>query len=483
MSEKKAFAEERELYNGREHISMRKIFVKMIAISAIPLLVMGLAICGISIFSYTDVIEEEIREELRTTAYGVSDNYNYLDPGDYAQNEDGKILKGDTVVSGKLTQMQVEIIRNGLVCTFFYGDTRIDTSVVDISGNNMAGTKMGEEIYNSIYNDGKEIFIDNIDLGGRKYYGYYIPVFNSDGNAKACFFAGKLRSDVMKRINTIASMMIWVALIVILIGIIISAFLIIYLVNNLYKKIGEDKEVAIKSEVGKVQEDFLILVDRELRSSMDEILIMDEKLLAEELTPVVRDKALGIKDSTNEMNVALNSIVDYSKLESEKIALEKRAYELRELIEGCKRNIIAGIERKKLELSIDIPEDIPSFLRGDVAKIRQILNNILINSVKYTYEGGVDLSVSYRQITPALIDLSFTIKDTGIGIRSEDIDTLFSSLGKIGSNKSTVVKGTGLGLLICKRLVTLMDGRISVESEIGTGTTFKVTLPQEVVED
>lgn len=146
MSEKRPFSEERVLYNGREHISMRKIFAKMIVISALPLLVMGLAISGISIFSYTDVIEEEIREELRTTAYGVSDNYNYLDSGDYSQREDGKILKGDTVISGKLTQMQVEIIRNGLVCTFFYGDTRIDTSVVDVSGNNMSGTKMSEEI-------------------------------------------------------------------------------------------------------------------------------------------------------------------------------------------------------------------------------------------------------------------------------------------------------------------------------------------------
>lgn len=483
MSDGMQPAEENMLKVGKELISMRRVFARIVIISALPLLIMGLVICCISVFSYTDVVEEEIREELRTTAYGVSDNYNYLDPGDYSENEKGEILKGDTVVSGKLTQMQVEIIRNGLVCTFFYGDKRIDTSVVDISGKNMAGTKMSEEIYNSIYGSGKELFVENIELGGRNYYGYYIPVFNGDGTTKACFFAGKLRSDVMKRISSITSMMVWVGFIVILIGIIISAFLAVYLVNSLYKRFDEEKELSVKKEVGKVQEEFLTLVGREIRGSMDEILIMDEKLLSENPTPSIRDKALGIKDSTNEMIVAFNSIYDYSKLESERIEIEKRAYELKELIEGCKRNVIAGIERKKLDFMVDMPEDIPSFLRGDYAKLKQILNNILINSVKYTYEGGISMSVSARTIRPGMIDLSFVIKDTGIGIRSEDLDTLFTSTGKTGSSKSVGIKGTGLGLLICKKLVTLMDGRISVESDIGTGTTFRVTLPQEVIQD
>lgn len=483
MGEEKNNVEVNFIGVGKESVSMRRVFSKIVAISILPLLCMGLTICGISIFKYTDLVEEEIRDELRMTAYGVCDNYNYLDDGDYSEGENGEIKKGDTVVSGKLTQMQAEIIRNGLVCTFFYGDERIDTSVVDVSGANMAGTRMNEEVYNSIYISGKEIFIDNLELGGRKYYGYYIPVFNSDGTAKACFFAGKLRSDVMGRINEIASLMGWVGLIVILIGIIISAFLAIYLVNSLYKKFGEDKEMSIKKEVGKVQEDFLTLVGREIRGSMDDIIILDEKLLAEDPAPIIRDKALGIKDITNEMIIAYNSVHDYSKLESETTVIEKRPYEVKELLESCKRNIIAGIERKKLGFEIEIAEDVPSFLRGDAAKLKQILNNLLINSVKYTYEGQVKISVMSRRITPDVVDLSFTVKDTGIGIRSEDIDNLFTSFGKTGNSKSVAIKGTGLGLLTCKKLVNLMDGRISVESDMGNGTTFKVTLPQEVIEN
>ena len=123
----------------------------------------------------------------------------------------------------------------------------------------------------------------------------------------------------------------------------------------------------------------------------------------------------------------------------------------------------------------------PRFLKGDYAKIRQILDNLLENAVKYTYEGSINLDIGYRTITPDKIDVIFLIKDTGVGIRSEDAEKLFLSIGKVGQFKNISIKGTGLGLLICKRLVSIMDGHISVESEIGRGSAFKFIVPQDVV--
>lgn len=477
MEENQAKAKTKTLF------SMRNVFIKIVAISIIPVILMGVISCVVFILRYNEIIEEEIREELRTTAYGLSDNFNYLDHGDYYKASNGDIYKGETVVSGKLTQMQVEIIRNGLVCTFFYEDSRIDTSVIDISGKNMSGTKMDEEIYKSIYESGREVFAEKIVLGGREYYGYYIPVFNSDGTAKACFFAGKLRQDVMDRVGGIASMMIWIGIFIVLSGIVISVFLAIYLVNNVYKRLGEERDDSIKKEVGKLQEEYLNLVKREIDGSLDEITILNDKLLSEDLSGTAKDKALGIKECTNDIKVAFNTVNNYSHLESGNTNVEVRAYNIINLIEDCKSGVTAGIERKNLTLSTEFAEDLPEFLRGDSVKMKQIIDNLLINAVKYTYEGGVDIHVASRTIRPGVVDLLITIKDTGIGIRKEDIDKLFSSFGKTGMNKEAGIKGTGLGLLICKRLVNLMDGRISVESDLGTGTTFKVAIPQEVVQE
>ena len=100
----------------------------------------------------------------------------------------------------------------------------------------------------------------------------------------------------------------------------------------------------------------------------------------------------------------------------------------------------------------------PNFLKGDAQKIRQILDNILENAVKYTFSGSIMLEIGYRKISPEKIDVTFSVTDTGAGIRKEEAEKLFYSIGKVGENKNINIKGTGLGLLICKRLVMLLDG-------------------------
>lgn len=181
------------------------------------------------------------------------------------------------------------------------------------------------------------------------------------------------------------------------------------------------------------------------------------------------------------MLISFNSIRDYSLLESGDISIEEEDYELTKLVEECCKKVSPGAQRKSLDFNVNYDEDMPDYLRGDCEKIRQILVNLLENAVKYTYDGSVSLDIGYRKIRADKVDVTFIVRDTGVGIRKEDAQKLFSYLGKVSKDKDVSIKGTGLGLLICRQLASLLDGKISVDSEIGKGSTFKFTVPQNVL--
>ncbi|MBO4889904.1 MAG: cache domain-containing protein [Lachnospiraceae bacterium] len=466
---------------GREFRSMRRMFLRIIIIAIIPLFVMGVAFCAFANIRIKRILEDEIKKELRSAAFGLDRNYSLIDDGDYVKKEDGLIYKGDHKASGRIATIGDELLNNGLVCTFFFGDTRIDTTVYDEAGNNMAGTKLDVEIYRRLYETGDALFCDEIDLGGNKYYGYYIPHRNSNGEVAVIFFAGKLKSEVMGRVwdATVSTLWIWLSILVI--GIIILLFCTIYMVGYLFKHFKNEEIESIKALAAKEQMEFMTLVSREVRDSVDSITVLSDRILSEDHSQETRDKVLGIKEAINSMMTSFNSIQDYSKLEAGETEVAADEYELTELVDGCCKKASPGIERKGLDFKLSYDESMPNYLKGDQAKIRQILDNLLENAVKYTYEGGIGLDIGYRNITSGKIDVTFTIKDTGIGIRKEDAEKLFLSIGKVGQSKNISIKGTGLGLLICKRLVSIMDGRISVNSEIGKGSEFRFTIPQDVL--
>ena len=136
---------------GREFRSMRRMFLRIIIIAIIPLFVMGVAFCAFANIRIKRILEDEIKKELRSAAFGLDRNYSLIDDGDYVKKEDGLIYKGDHKASGRIATIGDELLNNGLVCTFFFGDTRIDTTVYDEAGNNMAGTKLDVEIYRRLY--------------------------------------------------------------------------------------------------------------------------------------------------------------------------------------------------------------------------------------------------------------------------------------------------------------------------------------------
>ncbi len=467
--------------NGREAVSMRKAFLMVVGISIIPLLIMGIATSVIANLNVRKALEEEIRKEIRMAAYGLGKSYTMSDPGDFEKREDGIIYKGSKMASGNLNIISNELLENGLVCTFFYEDTRVDTTVVDSSGKSMVGTKLDESIYKTLREKGEELFCESVNLGGRTYYGYYIPYRNSNGEVNAIFFAGKLRSDVDESLWDLTGKLLWIELAILVIGIIVSMVCSMNMVSFLYKHFKDEETSNINKITAKSRMDFMTLINREVRDPIDAITVLSDRILDTESSPEIREQVLGIKEASNSMLISFNSIKEYSKLESGELTVDVDEYEITKLVKECCKKINPGIERKGLELNVNYDTRMPNFLKGDRAKIRQVLDNLLENAVKYTYDGNVNLEVGFRKIAAEKIDVSFTIKDTGVGIRKEDAEKLFSSIGKVGDNKDVSIKGTGLGLLICKRLVSILDGRIQVESEIGKGSTFTFTIPQDVI--
>ena len=478
---KKEYKSEENRELGTYVRSMRSVFLRIIGIMIIPLIVMGVAVCIFENIYFRNILEDEVKHELRTAAYGLSEYYNLIDPGDYEKRENGEIYKGDKNVTGLLDKMGAELIKTGLDATFFYEDVRIETTITDQSGVNMAGTKLDESIYDRIRDTGDEVFVDSVELGGRQYYGYYVPCYNSGGKIATIFFAGRPQLEVFEDAREYTIKLLWVVLVVLIIGIVVSLLSTVYIVAFIIMKIKEEDDSNMRKMAAQNQVDFMTLVTREVRDPVDSITILSDKILEEGSTPQIREKVLGIKEASNSMMISFNSIADYSRLESGDTAIEPDEYELTKLVKECSDKVSPGIERKNLDYSVNYDESMPNCLKGDYGKIRRILDNLLENAVKYTYDGSIRLDIGQRTITPDKIDVTFTIKDTGVGIRKEDAEKLFYSIGKVGQNKNVSIKGTGLGLLICKRLVSILDGRISVESEIGKGSVFTFTIPQDVL--
>lgn len=465
---------------GKEIGSMRGVFLRSIAISLIPLVVMAVTVIFMENLYFRSILKEEIRRELRTSAYILSDSYALVDPGDFTKHEDGNVYKGPEKVSGFLDQINDELEKAGIVCTFFFENTRIDTTVEDEHGSNMAGTVLDEEIYGKLCSTKEELFCEEAKLGGRTYYGYYIPFINSNGKVAAAVFAGRLQSEVFANSGDYTFTVLWMTLLVLIIGVIVSLFCSIYTVGYAVRQIRAHQDQSVRGEIARNQMDFMTLISREVRDPVDTITILSDRILEEETSPDIRGSVLGIKESCNAMLTSFNTIHEYSVLETGDVTVIKDEYELTKLVDECSARISPGVERKKLDYSVDYDRNMPNVLKGDYTKISQILDNLLGNSVKYTYDGSIKLNVSFRTITPDKIDVTFTITDTGVGIRKEDARMLFNSIGKVGENKNVSIKGTGLGLLICKRLVSILDGKISVESEIGKGSVFRFSVPQDV---
>lgn len=227
---------------------------------------------------------------------------------------------------------------------------------------------------------------------------------------------------------------------------------------------------------------FLANMSHEIRTPMNAIIGMSELIIEESRGRKVYDMAVQIKKASRNLLTIINNILDYSKMEADKMDLVEDEYYLEELVVDTFNLINIPAMERGLSVNLALDKSLPCKLYGDDGKIRQVLINLLNNAIKFTKRGHIDLTVNGKVIGKE-IELIFSVADTGSGISEENQKIIFESFEQVDKINNKSVEGTGLGLSITKGLVDMMGGRIALSSVYGEGSTFSVSLKQRIVDN
>jgi signal transduction histidine kinase/FixJ family two-component response regulator len=229
----------------------------------------------------------------------------------------------------------------------------------------------------------------------------------------------------------------------------------------------------------RAKSEFLANMSHEIRTPMNAIIGMTSLLLDRKLGPMEDECVSTVRNSADLLLELINNILDFSKIEAGKLEISPHMFSMRECIDRVGDLFTQRCAAKGVAIEIEIAPEIPEFLIADSTRITQVLLNLVSNAVKFTSEGSVRVEVSGLRSGDLWL-LTFAVKDSGIGIPQDRIDRLFKPFSQVDSTTTRRFGGTGLGLAICQRLVEMMQGRISVSSVEGVGSSFIFTIPAEL---
>ncbi len=227
---------------------------------------------------------------------------------------------------------------------------------------------------------------------------------------------------------------------------------------------------------------FLANISHEIRTPMNAIFGMTYLLEDRELRSDAREYINTIRTASENLLSLINDILDFSKADSGKMTLESTEYRLEDVIRDAVNLMISQVDHDRIAANLFIDPDLPTVLKGDSAKVRQVIINLLSNAIKFTDDGQIMLHVSLRKREDRRVTLAFKVKDTGIGIKEEDKAKIFQQFEQIDMAKTRKRDGAGLGLALVKRICEFMNGHVELESEFGSGSSFIAVIEQEAIE-